>query len=104
MSDARSSGATSGRTSVWSTILILCALTVIAAVLRMSRLDTVPPFVHGDEAECGLAAIAILRAHGTNIFGTGWYETPNLAFAQRSEEHTSELQSLAYLVCRLLLE
>src|SRR3989441_188711 len=24
--------------------------------------------------------------------------------AQRSEEHTSELQSLAYLVCRLLLE
>src|SRR2546425_4596336 len=25
-------------------------------------------------------------------------------FPQRSEEHTSELQSLAYLVCRLLLE
>ena len=24
--------------------------------------------------------------------------------AKRSEEHTSELQSLAYLVCRLLLE
>src|SRR5687767_15260538 len=28
---------------------------------------------------------------------------PALA-AERSEEHTSELQSLAYLVCRLLLE
>src|SRR2546425_5412868 len=28
-------------------------------------------------------------------------ETPE---RQRSEEHTSELQSLAYLVCRLLLE
>src|SRR5256714_7909834 len=26
------------------------------------------------------------------------------AMGQRSEEHTSELQSLAYLVCRLLLE
>src|SRR5205823_13995667 len=26
------------------------------------------------------------------------------AFVARSEEHTSELQSLAYLVCRLLLE
>src|SRR2546425_9616014 len=25
-------------------------------------------------------------------------------FSSRSEEHTSELQSLAYLVCRLLLE
>src|SRR2546425_5261586 len=29
---------------------------------------------------------------------------PLLAEAPRSEEHTSELQSLAYLVCRLLLE
>src|SRR2546425_9547262 len=27
-----------------------------------------------------------------------------LRFTDRSEEHTSELQSLAYLVCRLLLE
>src|SRR5687767_15622711 len=27
-----------------------------------------------------------------------------LAVGRRSEEHTSELQSLAYLVCRLLLE
>src|SRR2546425_10183682 len=31
-------------------------------------------------------------------------ETLSLGFAGRSEEHTSELQSLAYLVCRLLLE
>src|SRR5687767_16020991 len=29
---------------------------------------------------------------------------PSSASATRSEEHTSELQSLAYLVCRLLLE
>src|SRR2546425_9152645 len=29
---------------------------------------------------------------------------PTLSSAMRSEEHTSELQSLAYLVCRLLLE
>src|SRR2546425_9431263 len=29
---------------------------------------------------------------------------PQLARPDRSEEHTSELQSLAYLVCRLLLE
>src|SRR3989441_7856761 len=34
-------------------------------------------------------------------------DEPNLQYLQkvkRSEEHTSELQSLAYLVCRLLLE
>src|SRR3989441_8256311 len=30
---------------------------------------------------------------------TGW-----VRYLERSEEHTSELQSLAYLVCRLLLE
>src|SRR3989441_3976691 len=30
--------------------------------------------------------------------------TPRLRDEMRSEEHTSELQSLAYLVCRLLLE
>src|SRR2546425_1422052 len=29
---------------------------------------------------------------------------PRIAMMLRSEEHTSELQSLAYLVCRLLLE
>src|SRR5205823_12022690 len=31
-------------------------------------------------------------------------ELAALHFLERSEEHTSELQSLAYLVCRLLLE
>src|SRR5205823_11155224 len=31
-------------------------------------------------------------------------EILHLPEAERSEEHTSELQSLAYLVCRLLLE
>src|SRR5205823_13125942 len=30
--------------------------------------------------------------------------TENAGVVPRSEEHTSELQSLAYLVCRLLLE
>src|SRR2546425_12864858 len=29
---------------------------------------------------------------------------PQYLIEERSEEHTSELQSLAYLVCRLLLE
>src|SRR2546425_9785293 len=33
-----------------------------------------------------------------------WYWSFNPTFDRRSEEHTSELQSLAYLVCRLLLE
>src|SRR2546425_9583062 len=32
------------------------------------------------------------------------HERENVRLGKRSEEHTSELQSLAYLVCRLLLE
>src|SRR2546423_4709865 len=35
---------------------------------------------------------------------TGWTDPQESANIPRSEEHTSELQSLAYLVCRLLLE
>src|SRR3989441_9109849 len=34
----------------------------------------------------------------------GYVEGQNIVIESRSEEHTSELQSLAYLVCRLLLE
>src|SRR2546425_2165219 len=43
---------------------------------------------------------------GDKIFGGIKIRGQKNAFAgaQRSEEHTSELQSLAYLVCRLLLE
>src|SRR2546425_6450200 len=48
----------------------------------------------------------------TRIFFTGESDRPDFATCDyaltchyvRSEEHTSELQSLAYLVCRLLLE
>src|SRR2546425_9455639 len=34
----------------------------------------------------------------------GWAMARSQRHLERSEEHTSELQSLAYLVCRLLLE
>src|SRR3712207_7568753 len=35
---------------------------------------------------------------------SGGYDIPPFASMSRSEEHTSELQSRQYLVCRLLLE
>src|SRR5687767_15814398 len=35
---------------------------------------------------------------------TNGFRASNARRSSRSEEHTSELQSLAYLVCRLLLE
>src|SRR2546425_11792667 len=46
---------------------------------------------------CGSALVACVGVLGAAGQGTG-------TIRGRSEEHTSELQSLAYLVCRLLLE
>src|SRR3712207_7452537 len=67
---------------------------------------------------------SVLKVHNTKRAGTAWNEVASQASAQpniriidadmpredlsalvkRSEEHTSELQSRQYLVCRLLLE
>src|SRR5205823_14052236 len=45
------------------------------------------------------------RNYGIRRGGAGRRDGGQFSFAGvRSEEHTSELQSLAYLVCRLLLE
>src|SRR2546425_2582549 len=46
---------------------------------------------------CDLGALQIVQA-------TVGVSNRGMRQADRSEEHTSELQSLAYLVCRLLLE
>src|SRR3712207_8503229 len=46
------------------------------------------------------------RASPTTAGGTraGWVRRPRCSTPSRSEEHTPELQSRQYLVCRLLLE
>src|SRR2546425_5653477 len=45
------------------------------------------------------------RTKESNMCASHWARTkPRGVMKVRSEEHTSELQSLAYLVCRLLLE
>src|SRR2546425_1914843 len=65
--------------------------------------------VTGSNATSTQVAINLLNAAAGNVGKTVRFG-PDSAFgkvtpyAERSEEHTSELQSLAYLVCRLLLE
>src|SRR2546425_8119747 len=51
-----------------------------------------------------IGEIRLNRPEVLNAMGREWPEDMLGAARERSEEHTSELQSLAYLVCRLLLE
>src|SRR5438046_8121553 len=44
------------------------------------------------------------QGYDTQVSGQGGGAGVELSAGQRSEEHTSELQSLTNLVCRLLLE
>src|SRR2546425_6413525 len=53
-------------------------------------------------AEAGVARVQFLQGDALWQAANDGLWSPELA--RRSEEHTSELQSLAYLVCRLLLE
>src|SRR2546423_9929519 len=57
-------------------------------------------FVHPHE----LLPELVLRFGDDADFADDAHEVDVAGPAGRSEEHTSELQSLAYLVCRLLLE
>src|SRR5229473_8067252 len=59
--------------------------------------------LHDALPNCGQSSCSVMQLttlNGPSSARTTW---PTV-IAPRSEEHTSDLQSLAYLVCRLLLE
>src|SRR2546425_9391665 len=64
------------------------------------RLKTLARSHYVDAAVAGFALAMLAEAGDGARIGVA----AAMACAERSEEHTSELQSLAYLVCRLLLE
>src|SRR2546425_7335737 len=66
--------------------------------LLQVRLRVLKPKLHRDRVDQRLEPVAQLPRHGLRAV------TRFDDHRDRSEEHTSELQSLAYLVCRLLLE
>src|SRR3712207_7741692 len=87
--------------------------TATTEIYTLSLHDALPifPSPHGDGLQTAPAARRrrrLRRRGGSNPAGTwrcrhrGRRRGP--AVAARSEEHTSELQSRQYLVCRLLLE
>src|SRR2546423_3321342 len=76
-------------------------------------LEVEPGAAEAEVAEAGTALGRALaeplraqgaRGHGFAIMTSAEALANVVVEASRSEEHTSELQSLAYLVCRLLLE
>src|SRR3712207_7768299 len=61
-------------------------------------------FRSGVRGRCAARLVAINRRHGVKVLLIDGRVAVELPRPGRSEEHTSELQSRQYLVCRLLLE
>src|SRR3712207_7576762 len=61
------------------------------------------PLRHGKRSARPGARDVGVASHAPTASG-GWATRPRAGARRRSEEHTSELQSRQYLVCRLLLE
>src|SRR5205814_10191244 len=71
----------------------VAAVQVLLLLLKREDLRLQPPHLLAQRLNLVLVVHARLRAEASNQLG----------FGLRSEEHTSELQSLRHLVCRLLL-
>src|SRR2546425_10161150 len=76
------------------------ALVIECREERSELRERLAPLDDAATSACVLAERALSRA----LSGDCQLPLAAYAVANRSEEHTSELQSLAYLVCRLLLE
>src|SRR2546425_2990370 len=76
--------------------------TATTEIYTLSLHDALPIWIQQEIIERDLYATAVLS--GNRNFDGRIHPQAKQAFLARSEEHTSELQSLAYLVCRLLLE
>src|SRR5687767_15461873 len=77
--------------------------TATTEIYTLSLHDALPILFPVMSAERGAEATHIFQGSLLLVSGV-YYPIEVLPGWLRSEEHTSELQSLAYLVCRLLLE
>src|SRR5205823_13859642 len=74
-------------------------------IYSLSLHDALPIFLFlGGTGNISTECASLVHERGHEIIVLSRGRTPVPPEYRRSEEHTSELQSLAYLVCRLLLE
>lgn len=66
----------------WRELGFLLAIVVLAAALRLYRLDVLPPGLYHDEAYNGLDALALLRGEPRPLFFEAWEQ---IAFAGQVE-------------------
>src|SRR5687767_15574471 len=76
-----------------------CTAPSCVSIVRLSSVTQISTILFPDTRQNAIPATRTARFVG----GTP-RKVPVCVARNRSEEHTSELQSLAYLVCRLLLE
>lgn len=65
-------------------MLVVLLVTALGFFLRFFDLETIPPFVHGDEAYFGLGAIRVLQGQIGNLFDTGFQDIPILSFVPQA--------------------
>src|SRR5262245_42802613 len=86
---------------------IFRASLVVGALVPLKKRPVVGRASGPDKARLRrFSAVARGRRRGAQMRTAAWRGNDNAGqdFRDRSEEHTSELQSLRHLVCRLLLE
>src|SRR5438445_9902316 len=80
-------------------------LATFCAVASLTNfLTAMPSHAHKVVSDYELTPISLPGASGVVALDYFAYDRNDAACTGRSEEHTSELQSRQYLVCRLLLE
>src|SRR2546425_6557730 len=87
-----------------STLFPYTTLFRSTAAKKAYTIAALAEIVSVDIADDKERAAFVRRFSGDKSTPTGDPTRAGATRQQRSEEHTSELQSLAYLVCRLLLE
>jgi 4-amino-4-deoxy-L-arabinose transferase-like glycosyltransferase len=61
-------------------VLAVAGCTLLALLLRLVRVGTIPYVISGDEASMGLDAVSVLEGRISNPFTTSWLSHPTLYF------------------------